>query len=70
MRHGELSPEPLFEAMREGRVPWVLRGDVLGDVPGLDEVLATHFDEVFRTEGPITTGPHSLHRHRGLTSSR
>jgi hypothetical protein len=48
----------------------VLRGDVLGDVPGLDEVLATHFDEVFRTEGPITTGPHSLHRHRGLTSSR
>jgi hypothetical protein len=69
VRHGALPAEPLFEAMRTGRIPWVLRGDVLGGVPGLDATLAAHFDEVFRTEGPITTGPLSLHRYRDLTPS-
>jgi hypothetical protein len=66
-RHGALSADPLRAALREGRIRWVLRGDVLGGVPGLDAILADHFDEVFRTEGPITTGPLSLHRYRDLT---
>jgi hypothetical protein len=66
-RHGALSPEPHLAALRAGTIPWVLRGDVLGGVPGLDEVLAAHFEEVLRTEGPLTTGPLTLHRHRDVT---
>jgi hypothetical protein len=63
-REGMFDIEPVLDACRDGRIQWIFAGSRVRDLPGLREVIATSYDEVYRAEHAIESTFWVVYRHR------
>jgi hypothetical protein len=63
---GQLDPEPLLQACREGDVRWVFAGSRVRRIPGINAVLATWYRPVYTTKTGINhAGPYTVYQWSG-----
>lgn len=63
-REGMFDIEPLLAACADGRIQWIFAGSRVRDLPGLREVIAASFEEVYRTEHPVESTFWIVYRRR------
>ena len=63
-REGMFDMAPVLEACRDGRIQWIFAGSRVRDLPGLREVIATSYEEVYRARHAVETTFWVVYRHR------